>query len=108
MNTVVASLVDHDHYPEAWHHYQLSAPVACPWVGTDQSITGLIIAHVVDPVDGEQITQVTYADHHGQPDPDAYWRTLDGDQVTPAELTIWILTRHATLAPAGPSHQVEA
>lgn len=99
---VTARLVHHDHYPETWHHYQLSAPVLCGWLRTENPVTDLVIAHVQDPVDGRQITLVTCADPHGDPDVQVQWRTLDGDQVTPTDLVRWILTRHGSALPQKP------
>lgn len=96
MTTVAASLTTHEHYPAGWYHYQLSEPVYSTWLRTDHPVTGIVVAHVPDPLDGRQVTLVTHAGADGQPDPANEWRTLDGDQVTPAELVRWLLTRHAT------------
>lgn len=94
MTTVTATLVHHEHYPDGWHHYALSAPVYSTWLRAEQPVTGIVVAHVVDPLDGDQVTLVTHAGADGQPDPTQEWRTLDGDQVTSWELVRWILTRH--------------
>lgn len=101
-STITATLVTHEYYPDGWHHYQLSAPVYCTWLRTDHPVTGIVIAHVADPVDGRQVTLVTHAGADGHPDPAQQWRTLAGDQVAPHELMRWMLTRHAELAPSIP------
>lgn len=108
---VTATLRPHEHYPEGWHHYQLSTPVLCSWLRTDDPVDGIVIAHVADPLDGAQVTLVTHAGHNGQPHPAQEWRTLDGDQVQPHELVRWILTRHARAVEQlvkPPSPQIEA
>lgn len=94
MNSLTATLVHHDHYSEGWHQYQLSAPVLCTWLRTDHPVTGIVVAHATDPLDGGPVTLVTHAGADGHPDPAQEWRTLDGDQVPPTELVRWILTRH--------------